>query len=577
MASVTTSANASSVPVSELCLDRSKPPEVRARILLDVLEGQEEPEARQALLANLIQAASSGGEAQVLQMMERYEQGLAEMSQGALRPATYLGPADPSLPSAPGPRVQVITPDGQERFPTLHERVKEAGLATGQTVYLDAKGAVVLGASAAVPQAGQEGTFLRLVDGSGLLETAFQNDRLVVQAAAPVREALARGGLRPGDRLLVCPRRLVAFAAVPRPAEFAHRFLERGQLPEVLAERDIGNPHWVLDYLLRRVRLFLFRPDLLERFEVRPRCAVLLTGPSGCGKTLTIRAFLHAFRGLLAQRTGRNDLGSRVVRVKAAELLSEWLGRSDKNIEELFDDLHAVAAEEVTTARNERLRLPVVLLLEEVEGLAHRRTEAGNVYDRVLTTLLQRLDDPTDDLARVPLLLVSTTNRPDLIDAAMLRRLGLHARFGRLDREGLAAVLDKKLRPQIPYAVAAGQSAEDAREEILARVVRWLFGPGGDVRPLIALTLHDGEEVLKRRRDFLTGGLVDQAVSAAIDRTLAEVEEGETDPRLRAETLIAALRHAIDSVAEQLTPCNVGEYVDVPEPGRVTAVRRLLI
>src|SRR6202011_4637909 len=98
------------------------------------------------------------------------------------------------------------------------------------------------------------------------------------------------------------------------------------------------------------------------------RFSVMLIGKTGTGKTLTIRAFLHQFSCMMAERTGRKDLGSRVVRVKVPELLSEWLGRSDKNIEELFNNIQAVASEEFETAGGERLRLPVVVILEEVEG-----------------------------------------------------------------------------------------------------------------------------------------------------------------------------------------------------------------
>jgi SpoVK/Ycf46/Vps4 family AAA+-type ATPase len=296
---------------------------------------------------------------------------------------------------------------------------------------------------------------------------------------------------------------------------------------------------------------------------------VLLTGPSGCGKTLTIRAFLSEFDRLIRERTGREDLGSRVVRVKVAELLSEWLGRSDKNIEELFDDIHAIAGQQVETAKGEKLRLPVVVILEEVEGLARQRGRQDMVYDRILTTFLQRLDDPTQDLASLPMILLSTTNRPDLIDAAMQRRLGVHAKFPRLDKDSFAVVLTTKLRPRYPYADGL------TRKQIVERVVRWMFGTSGDSDGVVALTLEDGRELIKRRRDFLTGGLVEQAVASAIDRLVALAEESTEEMGLSVEALIDALKHAVDSLVGQLSPENACDYLDLPDNHRVTSVRRL--
>src|SRR5262249_41937038 len=149
----------------------------------------------------------------------------------------------------PGPRAHVVTPDGQERFPTLHPRLRLADLRTGMTVYLDARGSVVLGTTPALPRAGQEATFLRRVEGTGLVEAGLQNEKLLLPAAPPVLEAAAAGRLRTGDRLLVCSRRQVAFGVVPAETDFRHRFLDLDRLPDVVAERDIGRPHWVLDHL----------------------------------------------------------------------------------------------------------------------------------------------------------------------------------------------------------------------------------------------------------------------------------------------------------------------------------------
>jgi ATP-dependent 26S proteasome regulatory subunit len=561
--------------MSHLCLDASKPPEVRAKILFDALQHSAPPAQLAALTELLRQSAAAAPAVEAARLKECYQQALAELEHGPVRPATYLGPAPGDWPG-PQPRVHVVTPDGQERCPMLHPRVKPADLRPGMTAYLDAKGSVVLGASSDPPPVGQEGTFLRLVEGTHLVEAALQNDRLLLYAAAPVLEALAAGKVKNGDRLVVCPRRRVAFAVVPPETDYRHRFLDNERLPEVVAERDIGRPHWVLDYLRRRLRLLLFRADLLEEFDLPPRISALFTGPSGCGKTLTIRAFLHDFARLLAERTGRRDLGSRIVRVKVAELLSEWLGRSDKNIEELFADILAVAGALVETASGERLRLPVAVVIEEVEGLARRRgAPEAAVYDRILTTLLQRLDDPADELGRLPVILLSTTNRPDLIDSAMARRLGVQARFNRLDGEGLAAVLEKKLKPHFPYQPVDGLSGGEARAALIEQVVGTLFGPGAERHGAVELTLRGGRRLVKHRRDFLTGALVDQAVADAVEQAVLAAEEaGAAGAGLTADAVAGALRRQIDTLADALTAANAADYLDLPENAQVAGVRR---
>jgi ATP-dependent 26S proteasome regulatory subunit len=551
-----------------LCLDPAKPAEVRAKLLLDVLRENEAEETRQTFVTEVFKrTALSAPEAQVAQMKEHYEQALLELNEGAVRPATFVSMATASLPG-PAPRAHVVTPDGQERYPSLHPRVRGDELRAGMTVYLDPKGGVVLGLAPDEPLVGQVGSFLRKVQGT-LVEALLQNERLLVHAAAPVLDAIAAGVLRPGTRLLICPRRHVALGIVPEENRQRHRFVDRARVPDVIAERDIGRPHWVLDYLVRRLRVLLFRPDLLSRFDLRPRFAALLTGPTGCGKTLTIRAFLNAFDRILVERTGRRDLGSRVIRVKVSELLSDYLGRSDKNVEELFDDVRTLAAAEIGTEDGDRLRLPVVLLLEEVEGLARRRGPDSAVYDRVLTTLLQRLDDPTDDLGRLPLVLISTSNRPDLLDSAMARRLGVQARFTRLDREGLTAVLDKKLRPNYPYP--AGPAA---RQGVLDDVVGWFYGPTSEDRGIVELVLKGGKKLIKRRRDFLTGGVVEQAVAGAIDRA-AFAADLAGDACLTAGGIIEALRQCVDGLADSLSPENAADYLDILDPEPVMAVRRL--
>ena len=326
----------------------------------------------------------------------------------------------------------------------------------------------------------------------------------------------------------------------------------------------------------------MFRPDLRAKFDVRPRISLLMTGPSGTGKTLTIKAFLTLFRGMIAERTGRADIGSRVIRVKMSEQLSEWLGRSDKNFEALFDDLQALATEEILTASGDRTRVPVAAIFEEVEGLARRRSTGepdgtGGAMDRILGTLLQRFDDPLDELAHLPLIILSTSNRPAMIDVAMHRRLGSKvARFRRLDRRGLAAVLSKKIKPTYPLAQRNGTPAGRLLQGLIDEVTANLFDPRNDEVASLEITLGDGTKLAKFPRDFLTGSLVEQALSESIDELTFFAEENEREEAgLDSAGLIDALRSQIQTLVENVTPYNAADYIDLPDHTHVSNVRRL--
>ncbi len=135
-------------------------------------------------------------------------------------------------------------------------------------------------------------------------------------------------------------------------------------------------------------------------------------------------------------------------------------------------------------------------------------TAQSGAMDRILGTLLQRLDDPLDEMSKLSLILISTSNKPAMIDSAMQRRLGAKvARFKRLDRDGLAAVLSKKIKPDYPFASCNGTPQERLREQLIDEVVAALFSPVNEPSPLVELTLRDGQKIERYSRDFLTGAL----------------------------------------------------------------------
>ncbi|HUH68056.1 MAG TPA: AAA family ATPase [Mycobacterium sp.] len=162
---------------------------------------------------------------------------------------------------------------------------------------------------------------------------------------------------------------------------------------------DVGDMAEAKQALTEAVLWPLQHPDTFARLGVEPPRGVLLYGPPGCGKTFVVRALAS---------TGQLSVHA----VKGSELMDKWVGSSEKAVRELF--------------RRARDSAPSLIFLDEVDALAPRRGQSfdSGVTDRVVAALLTELDgiDPLRDVV-----VLGATNRPDLIDPALLRP-------GRLER-----------------------------------------------------------------------------------------------------------------------------------------------
>jgi len=156
---------------------------------------------------------------------------------------------------------------------------------------------------------------------------------------------------------------------------------------------DVGDMIETKQALTEAVLWPLQHPDTFARLGVDPPRGVLLYGPPGCGKTFVVRALASS---------GRLSVHA----VKGAELMDKWVGSSEKAVRELF--------------RRARDSAPSLIFLDEVDALAPRRGQSfdSGVTDRVVAALLTELDgvEPLRDVV-----VLGATNRPDLIDPALLR------------------------------------------------------------------------------------------------------------------------------------------------------------
>jgi SpoVK/Ycf46/Vps4 family AAA+-type ATPase len=174
------------------------------------------------------------------------------------------------------------------------------------------------------------------------------------------------------------------------------------------------------------------------------------------------------------------------------------------------------------------------------------------------------------------ILYIGTTNEPEQVDRAFLRRIGATIdRFGRLDRKGFAAILQKHLG-RVPVAANNGVPPEEVRRTLVRETTIWLFSPNGTDRGLVELTYAGWTTpVARHRRDFLTGALVERAIQeAARTARREETRTGETGGVTHL-LLLRALENQFRALADQLSEANVRQYVDVPDGVRVATLRRV--
>ena len=235
--------------------------------------------------------------------------------------------------------------------------------------------------------------------------------------AALVREAGVRAALRQKETETptVTMADFDAALEVVRPTSMGDASL---RLPSVTLA-DVGGLEEAKQTLTEAVLWPLNYPETFARLGVQPPRGVLLYGPPGCGKTFLVTALAG---------TGKAN----VLSVKGAELLTKWVGESERGVRELF--------------RRAREAAPTLIFLDEVDALAPVRGQAtdGGTTDRVVASLLTELDG-VEALRNV--VVIGATNRPDLIDPALLRP-------GRLERMVYLPPPDAAARADILRAAA---------------------------------------------------------------------------------------------------------------------------
>ena len=498
---------------------------------------------------------------------------LEEMQQGPLRTGTFLRMVRRKGGAA---RAHVLLEDGAGALVVVPDPKLSRSLRAGDAVVLEGQGKAVLFRDEVIVGVGEEARFERVIP-EGRVEVSLRDEPRVMHASAHLLEQIGAGEVVAGQQLLVCVRRSLAFDAIPQADGFAHfRFLSRDAVPDVVLERDMAAPPPILGELLETARLQLQDQEICRRYGLARCVTALLAGVPGTGKTLSVHALWRGLYEIMAATVGVpiDELPPRVFQLRMSDVLSKWLGEAEKNLDRYFDEIESLASEPYRAPDGTEHQLPVLVVLEEIDGLASARGGGEPILDRILTTVLRRLDPSRPQMRDSFVFFVGTTNIPEAVDPAFLRRLGgTVVRFERLNRVEFDAVLETHLRDRPLAAVDGG--ADATLGHTVAAVAGWVFGEKDSEPGLVELQfVGAGSATRKFRRDFLTPSLVDRAVQDAAWRACRRAYEGGPEG-VTVPQLIDAFDRQIRAVVDQLQPGNVQRFVDLPDGVRVATVRRV--
>jgi transitional endoplasmic reticulum ATPase len=187
------------------------------------------------------------------------------------------------------------------------------------------------------------------------------------------------------------------------------------EVPDVKWE-DVGGLEKVKQELKEAVEWPIRYPDAFKRMGIRPSKAVLLYGPPGCGKTLLAKA-------------AANESEANLIAVKGPELLSMWVGESERGVREVFKKAKQTA--------------PTIILFDEIDAIAPRRRGDGTAGSHVTETVVNQILTEMDGIETLEnVIVMGATNRPDILDPSLLRP-------GRFDSKVLVPAPDRDARLEI--------------------------------------------------------------------------------------------------------------------------------
>lgn len=330
---------------------------------------------------------------------------------------------------------------------------------------------------------------------TGTIVDALDDGRAVVRSSSGpsfvvnVIKSIEKETLKPNSRVALNQRNFAIVEVLPQQKDPMVSAMEVEDRPSVAYE-DVGGLEEQILELRETVELPLTSPELFEKVGISPPKGVMLFGPPGTGKTLLARAVAH-------------ETNATFIRVIGSELVQKFIGEGARLVREIFE-----FAEE---------KSPTILFIDELDAIGSRRLDIATSGDReVQRTLMQLLSNLDGFDVRGNVRVVAATNRPDILDPALLRP-------GRFDRVIEIGMPSSKARLDI-FKIHTRKMAIVEAVDIEFLVGMTEGASGADIRNIC---MEAGMFAVRGTRDHITENDFKKAVNKVMGKIKLDSTKNE--------------------------------------------------